>query len=107
MKFTIDRTKWLRGEYLSLLLRPGDGMMCCIGQVCEQIGIDRRHLRNCGVVFNLPPGDMDNFRDSMGDEFRADAAYSINDDSHIPDDEREKMLAEHFGKFNHEIEFIN
>jgi hypothetical protein len=33
MKLTIDRKKWLRGEgsATSLLLRRGDGKMCCLG----------------------------------------------------------------------------
>lgn len=31
MKLTIDRSKWLRGDPNSMLLRPTDGRMCCLG----------------------------------------------------------------------------
>lgn len=44
--FTITRSKWLRGEgpQYSQLLRERDGKMCCLGQICEQLGVSREKL---------------------------------------------------------------
>jgi hypothetical protein len=53
MKFIIDRTKWLRGERDSKLLRSDDGKQCCIGQVCSQLKVDDSRLRDVGTVNSI------------------------------------------------------
>jgi hypothetical protein len=55
MKFVIDRSKWLRGEGTgdSFLLRPSDGKMCCVGQMCKQLGVSDDILRSRKSVGHL------------------------------------------------------
>lgn len=54
MKFVIDRKTWWRGQGSggSRLLRSCDGMMCCIGSVCLQLGSKQEDIRDIGVVFD-------------------------------------------------------
>lgn len=51
--FRIDRAKWLTGEALSTgavedsSLRDAEtGLMCCLGQVCRQLGVRPADLKN-------------------------------------------------------------
>jgi hypothetical protein len=107
VKFTIDRATWLRGQYVSRLLRSSDGKMCCIGQVCIQSGIKPDAIRDLGVVINLDGESREKYQAAVGLAFRADAAYCINDDRKLSEEEREEKLTAHFAKFDHEIQFIN
>lgn len=45
-ELTIDRSRWLRGEgdSRSVLHRPSDGKMCCLGFYLEACGIPRERL---------------------------------------------------------------
>lgn len=47
----IDRRRWLRGEGpdASRLLRKTDGKMCCLGFVCEAVGVSAERLVNRGT----------------------------------------------------------
>src|SRR5258705_13829674 len=49
----IDRRKWLRGGDLdgltSVLLRPSDGKMCCMGIYGRALGVPRKKLLNIGL----------------------------------------------------------
>lgn len=51
LKVVIDRQRWLRGEGSdrSLLLREGDGKMCCLGFVCRAVGMGEADIVNQGA----------------------------------------------------------
>lgn len=63
MKFTIDRSKWRcggsdystkRGDGATTMLNS-NGYMCCLGQICTQLGVPAQHLR--GTPFASYPVD--------------------------------------------------
>lgn len=110
MRFVIDRSKWLRGEDESQLFRPRDGRMCCIGQVCLQLGLDTNDIsRKAGV------STLDLSRQFYVVPLVEDGAsagwvrdcYGINDDKEITDKKRERLLVKKFAANGHELVFID
>lgn len=54
-ELVIDRAVWLRGEYgHSLLFRPSDERMCCLGIYLAACGVSRRRLTNQGGPRDVP-----------------------------------------------------
>lgn len=123
MEFIIDRTLWLRGEgpTRSRLLRPSDGKMCCVGQMCKQLGLTDNDISDVSSTGSLT-------RDSVNttyaeryvkqqevekalfngtDHYWWHAAYEINDNAYIDDTEREKLLKGQAALADHTIVFIN
>lgn len=127
MKFIIDRSKWRcggdsepnqRGLGKTQLLNA-QGFQCCLGQICEQLGISPNQILDIAE-----PLDLDFSADAsleakieplafyLGDgsgaenTFLAIHAININDDPNIVPAEREKMLALAFAEQGHEIEFV-
>lgn len=41
VKVVVDRAHWLRGEEDSVLLRPEEDKMCCLGFACLALGLER------------------------------------------------------------------
>jgi hypothetical protein len=114
MKLIIDRKIWLRGEGIedSYLLRSKDGKKCCIGILCSTLGVPDNELFNKRgaqrlINFELPawlgPVTANNFMTEL-DIFRA---YDANDQIGLPEDEREKLVAEIFARHDIEVEFVN
>ncbi len=111
MKFIIDRKKWYRGKGSteSSLLRP-DGLQCCVGQMCSQLGC------NDGTLLDIPAMHMLKLNpiifDTLGYDINnmsnwIDRAYGINDSMDISDTEREQKLTVLAQENGHELEFIN
>lgn len=48
MKLEIDRSKWLRGDSDSALLRTQDRKMCCLGFFALACGLTEDDIENCG-----------------------------------------------------------
>ncbi len=103
MKFIIDRRVWLRGEGSanSFLLRPADGKMCCMGQVCLQLGVVPADLERRKIMSGEQEMKL------TSDRCLVNAAYSANDNEFGTDAAREEKLTDIFGTIGHEIEFIN
>jgi hypothetical protein len=116
VKFTVSRETWIRGgDDITRLLRPRDGKMCCLGFVCEQLGVPRDELRDRGA-----PADVGTMslrivegvltrRSDLGTLYNNDlteSAIGINDDEKIDDDERERRLTALFAEHGHELEFV-
>lgn len=124
MKFTIKRSKWLRGEGVSKsrLLRKGDGKQCCIGQICLQLGVPDKAITDITDVNNiliehspklekvltpllLLSDKQEGYRHAAG---WVGSAYCINDAQDVPDDAtREKHLAELAAANGHELVFVD
>lgn len=134
MKFTIDRSKWRCGgcERIGLpcrsqrglgrtMLRNDQGFMCCLGQVCVQLGVSENALdwadpykvaEETNEVFPLlaeynpayddDPVDEDEYMNSD----LAGEAICINDSEILSDKERETKLADVFRRHGHELEFV-
>ena len=54
MKLTIDRSKWLRGEANSCLLRPSDGKMCCLGFYALSVGLSPEKITDISTPVGIP-----------------------------------------------------
>lgn len=120
--YTIDRRTWSRGrtETGSLLLGP-DGRQCCLGFVCEQMGVPREKLANMATPKSLfalhiltlvtPPLELlvkrDDYDDSIVHTSLTSTAMVINDASSITDAEREAWLIELFAEHNVRLVFKN
>lgn len=129
-KFIIDRSIWRTGgepkngnsvhtgKGPTQLLNQ-HGFMCCLGMVCEQMGVPRNHLFDISQpedISSYSSIDMINrflvYKPDVREEeysntiFTCDA-MDINDDVNIASEQREAKLKEHFAKRGIEIEFIN
>ena len=99
MDFKIDRKVWLRGEggSRSRLLRPSDGMMCCLGQVALQCGYRPEDILNkqtpgaAGISLPITESEV--------------AAMAENDLVHTSDYEKEQRLSAIFEYHGHTITF--
>lgn len=112
MRFTITRSKWLRGRgnENSVLLRE-DGKQCCIGQVASQCGApdsllldepDVEHIF-CNDESAVPPALLAG--DHVLDWFSE--AYRINDERAEDDAERESKLSALAAANGHEFVFVD
>lgn len=127
-KLIIDRSIWRTGDNSDNATGDGDtallnhqGYMCCLGMMCEQIGIPRQALLDV-----LQPHDMDIDESYLNnypalstlvfqglEEFYlkgtsfAFNAMKINDDGTISSEQREEAITMHFATRGIAVEFIN
>lgn len=113
MKFTIDRTKWYRGKTAtaSALLRPQDGMMCCLGQMALQCGYTPEQIESITEPNAFPTVEKDLFPSYiLNDGHQTQTCVrmmDINDRRDISDSEREERLKNEVAQFGDELEFVN
>lgn len=131
MKFTINRNYWYRGRgSTDSMLLNSEGSMCCLGQICRQLGIDKDRIRyqrtpwslndkyaaadtifSAGTFFTQFPENVKiNVRNPITEADNSVVAIlmEINDNYYLIDAQREMQLTDlvsHF--FNHELEFVN
>jgi hypothetical protein len=117
----IDRTKWLRGEgHLgSMLFRPSDTKMCCLGFDCIAGGLDEQaitfgtlslKLGAMGKVTDLPESVRWQVRGGDGTTVNSSLAHRIfvvNDNEALSEESRECQLTGLFAKVDVELQFIN
>jgi hypothetical protein len=114
MTFTVKRSEWFRGRgRIDSYLLKADGMKCCVGFVCLQLGladteiIGERTIHQ--VLWNWEKettkkfaiAGMDNSPSWLGQ------AYATNDDDTISDVQREERLKALFKQGGHQIEFVD
>ena len=116
MTWTIERSKWLRGSTQNSMLLRDDGKMCCIGQVCRQLGLpDFKILDKYDVAFligDLPPEELSPLVSLMEEEMQAEndwvaEAYRINDRPTIDDATRERELTALARANGHDFVFVD
>jgi hypothetical protein len=116
MTFTITRSKWLRGETWinSYLLRESDGKQCCMGQVCQQLGVPESDLKGArGVSTERINQHQELIRDFLSPENPAfhsawvGECYCVNDEPGLSEADREGRLASAFREHGHELIFID
>jgi hypothetical protein len=115
-KFTVDRSKWLRGCAGQSMLLDREGNMCCLGFVSAQCGVPADALINNPAPWHLLQRGHDDAADpirgillleDVGIETDlANAAMNINDCYYDADAEREPALARLFANHGYELEFI-
>ena len=125
MKLIIDRTKWLRGEDDSYLLRSRDNKMCCLGFYCLACGIleediigkaepvelineekfSHEKIKNL-IILEYEEGvdleDLDCDNSNVCDQL-----MSSNDNRKITENEREEEIAGLFASIDVDVEFTN
>jgi hypothetical protein len=122
MKFTIDRTKWLRGEGVekSYLLRECDGKMCCLGQFAIFCGLDPERITNVDSPDMVPVSHDESaavvwethnraagflFRDNYDTSSVCSDLMEANDEISTDDLDREREIIKLFAKGGIEVEF--
>jgi hypothetical protein len=115
--FTVDRSKWYRGQgHSASSLLQEDGSMCCLGFYAEACGVDRQYLlgkkspANIDDVVNVPWKTILLMElggvQGRGNSDRCMDLMDINDSKSIYDDVRESGLKELFLKIGIEVVFI-
>ncbi len=122
VKVIVDRSKWLRGEGTvnSMLLRPSDGKMCCLGFVCLALGRTEEDIRELKSPADRHGSDFD--RAGHGTVLLAAASYNgttaempdavgrameVNDSKWIHEDEREVTIINALSQLGIDIEFVD
>lgn len=118
--FTIDRSKWLRGEGDgdSALLRPRDGKMCCLGFYLESCGLTPAQLEGRDApseVVNAPES-AEWLYDSAGalrlqhKRVQSDVCMQlmdINDSESEDAEDREAFITKAFAEQGIKVTFVN
>lgn len=119
-KVIVKRSGWLRGAYDSMLLRPTDQKMCCLGFVCVAGGIPPDEIAcnatpqqiNRSLLDDLKIGGMVArlvYKRGASypwlDTTFASDAIEINDKQAITDADREAQLIKLFGDNGIELTF--
>lgn len=106
--FTIERSKWLRGEGMweSDLLRHKDDKMCCLGQVCEQLGFPLSVLRNKSTPMELDE-EIESLVVEAQDSNLTEEMMAVNDQKEIPDSERESSLSKLAQQAGFSLKFVD
>jgi len=117
MKFTVERSKWLRGGKDGCLLSRKKNKMCCLGFVCKQLGMldEDIEIAQMPSSLRLPlreqlTGILLKDASGLGHHFDMDwvkNAADLNDNSEIQDGLRERSLTDLFGVNGHELIFVD
>ena len=111
-KLVVSRKRWLRGEGSdkSMLLRPLDDKMCCLGFLACQVGAREEDIRDktepespFSSGWEWPSWMFDSSKPLVGLRYRL---MTINDDASLSEEQRESILKEEFAKVGVEVEFI-
>lgn len=134
-KLIIDRSIWRTGDDSKNKTGDGNtallnhqGYMCCLGMMCEQIGLPRQALLDVSQPHDMyiDEPDLNNYPELStlvrvktstrgglpeelclnGTSFAIDA-MKINDDVTISSEQREEAITMHFATRGIAVEFIN
>ena len=135
-KLIIDRSIWRTGDNSDNATGEGDtyllnhqGYMCCLGMMCEQIGLPRQALLDVSQPhdMDIDDPDLNNYPELSTLVFQrktinenepleefylkgtsfAFNAMKINDDGTISSEQREEAITMHFATRGIAVEFIN
>lgn len=109
MKFTVERSKWLRGEggHNSKLLCSQSGKMCCLGFFALSQGAapediqDKRTPENIQHDWTKPLVTAQHINTAI-----CDSLMIVNDSTGYGES-REQMLKEMFARIGVEVEFVD
>jgi hypothetical protein len=118
MKFTVIRSRWLRGrsnDHEGLLL-DNNGYQCCVGFRCSAAKVPNEWLLDVEIVRDLSPKQRAKLpkwysiqtKDGMSNKTLIDEIYTTNDAPwYGTDSEREAKLKKLFAKGGDEIVFVD
>jgi len=119
MKFTVERSRWLRGGKDSCLLSREKNKMCCLGFVCKHLGMSDEDIELAQMPSSLKltlrkklEGILLRKVAYFGSNWHIDTRWAqeaaeINDNMDIQDDLRERSLTDLFGVNGHELIFVD
>lgn len=111
MEFTVDRSKWLRGEgsTRSYLLRD-DQKMCCLGfraLACGHTADELLGVKTPNDITNRLAAHWANYLDGKWSSGLSRAAMVTNDDEWILDKNREATLVKQFAELGDTVTFVD
>ena len=127
-EFTIDRSKWLRGQgsEKSRLLRPSDGKMCCLGFYALACGLkpeeieERDTPKNAGAPYQNckqaawlfhhcldPLSKVSKVTECSGDCYDLMSANDDKANENFTEEEREKAIVSTFAANGVTVKFID
>ena len=120
-KLTIDRTKWGRGKGSedSLLLRPSNGKMCCLGFLSLHVGLSEEDIsfektpdsvlnkKGCLIHSSLIKLELNKIFSSISTTEVCQELMYFNDTTSLTEEVREERLKLRFLQIGYEVEFIN
>jgi len=128
MKFTVERSKWLRGigSEHSFLLRSTDGKMCCLGFLGLACGLDPERITNIDSPNGIPVSSSETarkewsktvpeaeglFREYVKDNsVVCEQLMETNDmetNDSVDESHREKALTKLFAEIGIEVKFVD
>lgn len=105
-EFKINRVKWLRGSVSELI--DDNGNMCCLGFICNQLGIDKSLMLNKDNPYEIKvllPYITEKYHSLIVDSELSKKAIQINDDPNLFELERESKLTRLFKTYNLNLKF--
>lgn len=120
MKFTVQRSRWYRGQGGSgSKLALEDGTMCCLGFLGRDCNIPGEALLNVGTPDLVPTKEVEKWPEGlvarMGDVKHTPLPVTtatgtqiirVNDATYLTDDRREKELVRLFKQIDVDVEFV-
>jgi hypothetical protein len=117
MEFTVVRSQWYRGQgdTDSRLRRSSDGLMCCLGFHAIACGLDEADITGLAfpsvtrIPHTVPSGLLSWLWDADEETYDTPEAVigRINDETQIPEDEREIRLTAEFAKHGITVKFVD
>jgi len=119
MDFTVQRSRWLRGTRSGKLRDSLTGHMCCLGFVCQELGVSDKDMTEkqmptdlysaaktkvVGVLLKAQPEGA--YYEHLLASW-VNKAASVNDNIVISEEDREETLINLFGANDHKLTFID
>lgn len=115
MKFVIDESKWRCGMRGKPGCRLGVGntyllnekkFMCCLGQMCLQLGVPEEKIRLNSSPTNVRDVQIKYLKNREGyDSELSEKAMEINDDQETTVEEKKRKLRSLFKRYRHQVVF--
>ena len=111
MDLVIQRSKWLCGDYEnSMLYRPKDGKMCCLGFLACTVGYSIESIDGHGTPAEVDIGE-DYFPSTLvrngEDTPLCSSLLKVNDNPDLTQSARESILRDLFKTIDIQVCFIN
>ena len=114
MDLVVKRSRWLRGEEDSYLVRGSDKKMCCLGFLGRQCRVPQKEMLDKGLPDNVDRSYRFPNTIVKTDEYGStdctmlcDDIVHTNDTSIISDKQRERKLTQLFKKADIAITFVD
>ncbi len=119
-KLIVNRSKWRSGDGMTqkrssgkgeIRLLNNEGYMCCLGFACKQFGdLEDKHILHLDspkqAYTAIEKLSNHVFHDCVQNTSLSKQAMTINDDSLLTREEREKELKALFSKFHVDLSFV-